>query len=146
LRDQGGRVQAVCSAARGADLLFLEDVLANEGTATVLLPFPAADFKRVSVGQGWDDRLDAALANDRVNLRTLLEKTPPEGELERAFELCNLAIMDEADRVATLFDDDPVLLTVWNGNPGDASGGTAHAVSVWQQRGHQSANIDISKL
>lgn len=66
LGGQGARVHGVCSAARGADLLFLEEVLARRGTATVILPFPADDFKRISVGQGWDERFDAAIANDRV--------------------------------------------------------------------------------
>jgi hypothetical protein len=33
-----------------------------------MLPFPAADFKNVPVGHGWDDRFDAALANDRIEV------------------------------------------------------------------------------
>jgi len=144
----GGRIHAVCSAARGADLLFLEEVLGRRGSATVLLPFPAADFKKVSVGQGWDERFDTALGNDRVEVRPpLLEKVPPESEQASAFERCNVAVVDEAERLAALYDDtDPVLLTVWNGNPGDASGGTAHAVSMWRQRGHRSNNIDLATL
>ena len=148
LRGHGGQVHAVCSAARGADLLFLEEVLAHEGTATVLLPFPAPDFKKISVGQGWDDRFDAVLANDRVEVPPpLFESAPPEAEQANAFERCNAAIVDEAERLATLFDDaDPVLLTVWNGNPGDASGGTAHAVAVWRQRDHRAENVDVGSL
>jgi hypothetical protein len=148
LRGHGERVHGVCSAARGADLLFLEEVLALRGTATVVLPFPAADFKRISVGQGWDGRFDASLANDRVEvLPPLLDAAPPEAEQTRAFEQCNLKIIDEAERLAKLFDDaDPVLLTVWNGNPGDASGGTAHALTIWQQRQHRTQNVDVSTL
>jgi hypothetical protein len=148
LRGHGGRIHAVSSAARGADLLFLEQVLAATGTATVVLPFPAPDFKKVSVGQGWDDRFDAALAHDRVEvLPPLLETAPPDGEQASAFERCNLAIVDEAERLANLFDDaDPTLLTVWNGSPGDAPGGTAHAVGVWRARGHRAENIDLARL
>jgi hypothetical protein len=144
----GGRVHGVCSAARGGDLLFLEEVLSRTGTATVLLPFPAPDFKETSVGQGWDVRFDAAIKNDRVDLpQPLFDRLPPEPELPNAFEACNIAIVDKAEQLAELFDDTaPCLLTVWNGNPGDASGGTAHAVTVWQQRGHPSENIDISRL
>jgi tetratricopeptide (TPR) repeat protein len=148
LRRHGGRVHAVCSAARGADLVFLEEVLAREGTATVILPFPAADFKQVSVGTGWDERFDTALANDRVEVRPPLHETlPPAPEQAEAFEQCNIAILDEAERLAQLFDDaDPLLLTVWNGSPGDGSGGTAHAVSTWQQRGYRTETIDLSQL
>ena len=58
-----------------------------------------------------------------------------------------MAIVDEAERLATLFDDaDPTLLTVWNGSPGDAPGGTAHAVGVWRARGHRAENIDLARL
>jgi hypothetical protein len=148
LRDHGGRVHGVCSAARGADLIFLEQVLAANGTATVLLPFPSADFKKASVGQGWDERFDAALAHERAEVRPpLLDAVPPEAEQPAAFERCNVAIVDEAERLAELFDDAaPTLLTVWNGSPGDGSGGTAHAVTLWRQRGHPSDNVDLSQL
>ena len=148
LNNNGGCVHAVCSAARGSDLLFLEQVLERRGTATVILPFPASDFKKVSVGQGWDARFDAVLANDRVDLKPFLrDKLPPESEQGAAFEDCNRAIIKEAERLANQLDDkDPVLLTVWNGNPGDGQGGTAHAVSTWKAHGYRHENIDISKL
>jgi hypothetical protein len=128
--------------------VFLEEVLAREGTATVILPFPHAEFKQVSVGTGWDDRFDTVLANDRVEVYPpLYETLPPTPVQAEAFERCNLAIVDEAERLARLFDDtDPLLLTVWNAGPGDDSGGTAHAVSTWRQRGHRTENIDLSQL
>jgi len=144
-----GAVHAVCSAARGSDLLFLEEVVNHRrGGATVFLPFPPEDFKRVSVGNGWDERYDAMLNNDRVDVKPpLLSKLPPEAEQGAAFEACNRAIIAEARRLAEqLDDDDPVLLTVWNGRPGDGAGGTAHAVSTWLQYGYRHENIDISKL
>jgi hypothetical protein len=148
LRRHGGRVHAVCSAARGADLVFLEEVLAREGTATVILPFPPADFKQVSVGPGWDERFETVLAHDRVEVRPPVQETlPPTPEQAEAFERCNLTIVDEAERLAQLFDDtDPLLLTVWNGSPGDGGGGTAHAVSTWEQRGYRTENIDLAQL
>ena len=34
---------------------------------------------------------------------------------------------------------------VWNGAPG-ATGGTAHAASIWAERGYPAENIDIAKL
>lgn len=37
-------------AARGGDALFLEEVLAIDGTATVQLPFPKTDFIETSIG------------------------------------------------------------------------------------------------
>jgi hypothetical protein len=148
LRSHGGRVHGVASAARGSDILFLEEVLASNGTATVVLPFPKDDFKKVSVGQGWDERFDAVLAHERVEvLPPLLERMPVEAEQPAAFERCNLAIVDKAEGFGERFDDAaPTLLTVWNGSPGDATGGTAHAVTLWRQRAHPSENIDLSQL
>jgi tetratricopeptide (TPR) repeat protein len=147
LRDRGGVVHGVCSAARGSDLLFLEDVLENDGTATVFLPFPAAAFKQVSVGYGWDARCDAVLSNPRVDVRPpLLDVLPPEPDRGAAFEACNRTIIQEGRRLARQVDDkDPVLLTVWNGAPGDGAGGTAHAVTTWLQYGFRHENINIAE-
>jgi len=72
---------------------------------------------------------------------------PVEAEQPAAFERCNLAIVDKAESLAERFDDvAPTLLTVWNGSPGDATGGTAHAVTLWRQRVHPCENIDLSQL
>jgi hypothetical protein len=144
VRANGGRVHAVCSAARGGDLLFLEVVLANEGTATVLLPFPPAAFKQVSVGQGWDKRFDAVLGNARVDERKpLFNELAPANEQPAAFERCNDAIIEEAVKLAKAFDDaEPVLLTVWNRSPGE-QGGTASMVAAWLDRGNRHENVEV---
>jgi len=125
-------------------------VLALNGTATVLLPFPKADFIETSIRDAkWQEKLEKVLTTDRVHCSTpLLEKAPPAGpEQNAAFERCNVAIASEAERLAGLFDDtSPTLLTVWNGAPGDGAGGTAHAVATWKERGFSHVNIDLSKL
>jgi hypothetical protein len=150
LKGRKAAIHGVSSAARGGDLLFLGEVLAIDGTATVQLPFPKADFVETSVqGAKWQQDLDKVLATDRVHCATpLLEKAPPAGpEQNAAFERCNEVLALEAEHLANLFDDDsPTLLTVWNGAPGDGAGGTAHAVATWKQRGFPHLNIDISKL
>lgn len=146
---KGGAAHAVCSAARGGDLLFLEEVVLNRrGTATVFLPFPREAFKKVSVGYGWDARFDKMLDHERVDVKApLLAELPPDPEQGAAFEACNRAIIDEARRLAQQLDDTaPMMLTVWNGRPGDGTGGTAHAVSTWLQYGYRHENVDVSKL
>ena len=58
------------SAARGSDILFLEELLKRGGTAHIFLPFPARAFAQTSVGYGWDGRVwpkrmpDAKLIED----------------------------------------------------------------------------------
>lgn len=150
LKGRGAAIHGISSAARGGDLLFLSEVLALDGTATVQLPFPKADFIETSIcDRKWQDKFENVLATDRVHCATpLFERAPPtEAEQNAAFERCNEVIAQEAERLAQLFDDDaPTLLTVWNGAPGDGAGGTAHAVAMWKQRGFEHVNIDISKL
>ena len=151
LRERGAQIHGVSSAARGGDLLFLGEVLANDGTATVLLPFPKADFFQTSVGDDreWQKKFETVTADERVYCATpLLEKAPAaDPERAAAFERCNEAVAQEAERLAELFDDPkPTLLTLWNGAPGDGSGGTAHAVTSWQQRGFPHVNIDIREV
>jgi tetratricopeptide (TPR) repeat protein len=143
----GGRVHSFSSAARGADLLFLEEVLSLGGSAKVFLPFPPEEFKRVSVGKGWNERFDLVLANPKVEKSLLAQHAPPEADQPEAFEDCNRALLAAAGKQATLLDDDqPLLLTVWDGSLGDGTGGTAHAVAEWISDGHLTENIDISKI
>lgn len=150
LKARKAEIHGVSSAARGGDLLFLGEVLAINGTATVQLPFPKADFIETSIRDAkWQEKLDKVLGTDRVHCATpLLEKAPPAGpDQDAAFERCNEAVAQEAERLASLFDDvSPTLLTLWNGAPGDGTGGTAHAVATWKQRGFPHVNIDLSKL
>lgn len=150
LKGRHAEIHGVSSAARGGDLLFLGEVLAIDGTATVQLPFPRADFIETSVGDSWWQRkFETVMATDRVHCATpLLEKSPPPGsKQDAAFERCNEVIIQEAERLAKLFDEDaPTLLTVWNGAPGDGAGGTANIVAAWKRLGFEHVNIDISKL
>jgi tetratricopeptide (TPR) repeat protein len=132
------------SAARGSDLLFVDELRKRGGTPMVFLPFPREDFKRTSVGQGWDETFDKLL--DGLEVVQLAERLPAEAEQPDAYMTCNERILEEAVRKAKLLDHEPLLITVWNGNPGDGAGGTADAIRAWQDQGHDLDVIDISKL
>jgi hypothetical protein len=132
------------SAARGSDLLFLEELGKMGGRARVLLPFPRHEFKKTSVGYGWDNRFDKALSGHEVI--ELSAEVPPEDQQPEAYADCNRKIFEEAIAKAKLLDEKPVLITVWNGNPGNGAGGTADAVRDWQNEGYEVDVIDISKL
>jgi len=134
------------SGARGSDILFLEELLKRGGTAHVFLPFPKEDFARTSVGYGWDDRYWALFRHPRVHIVELAPALPPEGDQDAAYDFCNQRIQHEAIRQAKQAGTTPVLLSVWNGNPGDGRGGTADAVRAWRKHGYELVVIDISKL
>jgi len=132
-----------CSAARGSDVLFIEELLARDGHATVFLPFPIDDFARTSVGFGWNGRYKAVLHDDRVTLKILAESLPHEDRQSEAYELCNATIQKAAIEKAQSLGEKPLLLAVWDGKPGDGKGGTADAVQAWRQRGYEVVLIDI---
>jgi hypothetical protein len=138
------------SAARGSDLIFIQELLQIGGRIHVYLPFPAEGFLETSVGEEWKsdfkDVLRRAEEGDSVELTVLLNTLPPKDQQPGAYIACNKAIHKAAIKQADILDDQPLLLTVWNGNPGDGRGGTADAIRAWQNRAFENENIDISKL
>ncbi|HEX2229000.1 MAG TPA: TRAFs-binding domain-containing protein [Candidatus Binatia bacterium] len=132
------------SAARGSDLVFIEELKKTGGCSRVFLPFPREQFKLTSVGYGWDGRFDKALRD--VEVIELSSEVPPEDKQPDAYSACNAKIIEEAIAKAKLLDEQPILITVWNGNPGDGVGGTADAVHAWRDEGYTVEQIDISKL
>jgi tetratricopeptide (TPR) repeat protein len=134
------------SAARGSDLLFVEELLDLGGRVRIFLPFPRQDFARTSVGHGWDTSFNKVLNNPKVQVFQLSDHLPPPEQQPQAYADCNLKVLEEARSHANQLDQDPLLITVWNGNPGDGQGGTADAVRSWRNKGYRVDPIDISKL
>jgi hypothetical protein len=142
LSAKGEGLIGVSSAARGADLIFIEELVRLGGKSLVLLPFPADDFKRTSVGQGWDDTFDRLLSSPRVEVRVLNAQVPT-AKRDAAYETCNTEIIDLAERLATEHSDsDPLFLAVYVDTDTDRQGGTAHAFRAWTERGHRLQRID----
>jgi hypothetical protein len=108
------------SAARGSDILFIEELKKIGGRLKVFLPFPRDYFQKTSVGHGWNARFDRVLKD--VDLVKLSRRIPDENRRREAYAACN------------------------NGDPGDGAGGTADAVREWQNQGHSVEVIDLSKL
>ncbi len=132
------------SAANGADILFLEELLERGGSAHVVLPFPRENFARLSVGPDWQRRFDRALDDPRVEVETLLEAVPAEpAAIEESFHRCNEAVHDKAVRFAARLNEEPILLAVWDGQPGDGAGGTADCVKLWRDEGRVVETIAI---
>ena len=137
-------VYGFSSAARGSDLLFLEELAKLGGRAQVFLPFPREAFKRTSVGYGWDDRFEHAISTHEVV--ELSPEVPLPDKHPEAYAHCNRKIFEAAHAKAKLLHQEPILMTVWDGSSGDGAGGTAEAVRDWQNEGHKAVIIDISKL
>jgi len=122
------------SAAAGADLLFIEELLGRGGAAHVVLPWTREAFLRSSVapcGPEWVQRFDRALAR-ASSLRVLGE--PHEASSGVDYGYANEVMAGLARLTARALDLDLTPLAAWDGRPG-GPGGTAAFVSFWRERG-----------
>jgi hypothetical protein len=76
----------------------------------------------------------------------LATESPAEDRQPDAYDACNKKVFEDAMKKAKLLDQEPILITVWNGNPGDGAGGTADAIRAWSDEGYAVEQIDVSKL
>jgi len=144
---QHGTLHGFGSAACGTDLLFLEELTKLERTATVVLPFPEADFASLSIGPDWADRWTKVRNAKNVELLPPLQPAcPPAADLPRAFGTANREILRRAIEYAERLDEQPVVIAVWDGRPGDGAGGTAETVALWRDEGYEVEVIDITRL
>jgi tetratricopeptide (TPR) repeat protein len=131
----------VCSAARGSDLIFLDELLRRDGSAKVFLPFPSDAFKRSSVGGSWNRIFDQLLAAPGVELSVLMAEAPAEAEQAEAFAECNREIEKLALEQAKRLDQRPLLLAVWNGDDDGKLGGTGDFVNGWRDDAERDVQI-----
>jgi len=137
-----GYAQAAC----GADILFLE-AMQDAGMQTqIVLPFPAADFIKSSVGfagNGWIERFERVIAKaTRVVLAT------EEGFLgdDVLFEHAANLIQGMAYLRAMELSAQPLMLTVLERGAAESVGGTAATARNWLKKGGRVENIDVAAL
>jgi tetratricopeptide (TPR) repeat protein len=127
--DAGPDDLALCQAAAGGDLLFLEACQARGVRCQVLLPFPEPEFIERSVlpsagGERWSDRFHAATSGANTCVRVMpveLGDLPPGAD---PFVRCNLWLLHSALAAGV---KKVRFIALWNGD-GDGPGGTAHMV------------------
>ena len=141
-----GNVHGFASAAAGADILFLEELLARDGTASVVLPFPENEFLAISTrGDRWIDRWEDI--RSKVEIEVLEPQVPPAQDLDKSFERGNKTVKKKALDYARRLDEPVIPMVVWDGQEG-RPGGTAEAVALWIEDGYEKSliHIDIRKL
>ena len=135
------------SAACGADILFLEAMLAREGEINVVLPFIPGAFKKTSVdiipGADWSRRFDQVLARAT---RTIIASDNRSSGNEVTYQYANLLQDGLAILRAKMLDTEVIPLVVWDGQEGDSPGGTASLVQHWRAHGLEPVIIDIAGL
>lgn len=144
-----GALHGFGGAASGTDLMVLKELAARSLTATVVLPFPAEAFAEVSVGGEPWRRSFNELRNNKTGIEwvaPVLDQRPADGAVPQAFGNANVEIQRRAMEYARHLDEQPVVLAVWDGQPGDGPGGTADTVRLWRLEGVEPEIIDIRAL
>ena len=139
---------ALCQAASGSDLLFLEACQARGVACRVLLPFAEPQFIEKSVlpaqdGERWRERYYAMKAKLAEPPRIMPSELGPLPKGLDPYERCNLWLL----YTALSFGVDKVrFVCLWNGGGGDGPGGTAHMYNEVKRRTGRVAWIDTRSL
>lgn len=137
-----------CSAASGADILFIEAMLEREAEVHVFLPFPAQFFRETSVGPdpSWLSRFDRLIARLPPRRVTILSDTKPEPGDAMPHVRCNEEMQTAARAQAAALGSAPLLVAVIAADAESdqpQAGGTAHALRAWFEHGeNEIARID----
>ena len=131
------------SAARGADILFLEEMLARNGEIHVVPPFPREEFVQASVdlipGANWKARFYRVL-QQAAHVSVIGEQNASQNPA--VYEYTNLVLNGLGSLRAQTLDTELIPLVVWDGSPGNWLGGTSSQVNHWQSKGIQPVKIE----
>lgn len=139
---------ALCQAAAGGDLLFLEACVRRGVRCQVLLPFEEPEFIEQSVlpathGAQWRDRYFALKAQLKDAPRIMADELGPLPKGVNPYERCNLWLLYTALGWGT---DKVRFVCLWNGSGGDGPGGTKHMHDEVKRRTGRVTWIDTRTL
>lgn len=133
------------SAACGSDILFCEAILEKDGELHIVLPFEKSQFIETSVDQspGWKVRFERVL--ERAADVVVASESRIEGD-DISYEYSNRLLYGLARSRAEQLETTLKPLAVWDGEPGEACGGTASAIELWRATGNEVQIIDPAAL
>jgi class 3 adenylate cyclase/tetratricopeptide (TPR) repeat protein len=135
-----------CSAAAGADQLFIAGMLDAGAEVQVLLPFGEKAFVEMSVrpfGERWVERwsvLRSRVASVRVAAEEPL--SPP----ALSYEYANRLLLGLSRIRASLLDANVSGLALLDAGSASAIGGAAGAAAMWNAAGLQTRIIDLARI
>ncbi len=144
----GAEDLALCQAAAGADLLFLEACQQRGVRCQVLLPLPEPDFIEQSIlpsagGDTWRKRYFKLKEKLTDPIRIMPEELGPLPSGVDPFERCNLWLLYTTLAWGL---EKTRFVCLWNGGGSDGPGGTEHMYNEVKQRTGQVSWIDTRKL
>jgi len=147
--DAGSQDLALCQAAAGGDLLFLEACQARGVRCQVQLPFDEPEFIRRSIepsaagARSWTDRFYAVKAKLTSPPRVMTDELGPLPHGIDPFERCNLWLLYTALAFGV---SKARFICLWNGGGGDGPGGTAHMYNEVKARTGRVTWLDTRTL
>jgi hypothetical protein len=134
--EAAGATDGFASGACGGDLLFHEAILSRGGRVHVTLPCAVEAFRKDCVDilpeSDWGARFDHILKS-ADSIEILGQQYASDNAM--ASECCSRVMAGLAERCAMTNGEDPLVLALWDGRPGDAFGGTHSAVQFCIQHG-----------
>jgi class 3 adenylate cyclase len=130
-------VDGFSSAACGGDILFLEAMIARHGKTHITLPCSVDAFRQdcadVIPGGDWGNRFDRILQT-AASVEILGDEYASDNAA--ASDCCNRIMVGLAELCARSKGEEPLVLALWDGKPGDALvGGTHSTVQFCLQNG-----------
>ncbi len=143
------KLLGIAGAANGGDILFHE-VCEELGIATeVYLALPSSDYIKASVADAdadWVQRFNHLVDTKPTKFladSTELPEWPGEDSAHDIWQRTNLWMLHSALAIAS---DKLILIALWNGEAGDAPGGTQDMVQRAQDRGATFIHLDTRML
>lgn len=132
------------SLACGADILFVEEMIAQDKTVYILIPFKEEDFLNVSVrfaGSEWEDRYHAILEKVKAEY---ISEAPFNGKNDN-FDFLSKVLVGRGLLHASQIDSDANLLTVLSSVSLESkTGGTRYLLDLWPE-GLKTYNVDVDR-
>ncbi len=128
------------SAACGGDLIFCECLLEMGAKVNLVLPCPVDAFKRQSVsfaGPEWERRFHRVVGSANTLLianASSYATTDTDAASSLALMYANRIVTGLATLQAQALDVELHALALWDGRPGDGTGGTSSVVAEWERR------------
>jgi class 3 adenylate cyclase/tetratricopeptide (TPR) repeat protein len=142
-----GTYVGFASAASGCDILFLEALLDLGGEFNIVLPYDREQFVHDAVQDGtlinWEARFDRVLSHAREVI-IASDYKPKDDAI--SYEYSNRLLHGLASIRAKQLQTELIPLAVWDRQPGDGHGGTAHTVSYWRKWNSKVEIIDLEPL
>ena len=136
--DQVGSCIAYTSAAPGADILFCESVIALGHELRLVLPTPLPEFREYieeTSDSDWLDRFDA-IVREAANITEASQAKYNESvQGPSLYDFVNRLILGSAKAEAHFLNADLRTITVWDGEPNTAVGGTSDCIRLWSSHG-----------